>query len=43
MTGQILVNDAVPLLVDATFTVTVQVSDQRNSSGDVDPAIDARD
>ena len=41
VTGQILVNDAVPLLVDATFTVTVQVSDQRNSSGDVDPAIDA--
>ena len=40
VTGQILVNDAVALLVDATFTVTVQVSDQRNSSGDVDPAID---
>ena len=41
VTGQILVNDAVALLVDATFTVTVQVSDQRNSSGDVDPTIDA--
>ena len=40
MTGQILVNDAVPLLVDATFIVTVKVSDQRNSSGDVDPTID---
>ena len=38
--GQILVNDAVALLANATFTVTVQVSDQRNSSGDVDPAID---
>ena len=40
--GQILVNDAVALLANATFTVTVQVSDQRNSSGDVDAAIDAR-
>ena len=40
VTGQILVN-AGPL-VPATFTVTVEVSDGRNSSGDVDPTIDAR-
>ena len=42
VTGQILVNDAVLLVVDATFIVTVEVSDQRNSSGDVDAAIDAQ-
>ena len=41
MTGQILVNAGVALVVPATFTVTVEVSDGRNSSGDVDPTIDA--
>ena len=41
--GQILVNDAsLDAETTVSYIVTVQVSDQRNSSGDVDPAIDAR-
>ena len=41
--GQILVDATLDAETRVSYIVTVQVSDQRNSSGDVDPAIDAHD
>ena len=40
--GQILVDATLDAETIASYTVTVEVSDQRNSSGDVDAAIDAQ-
>ena len=40
--GQILVDATLDAETTVSYIVTVTVSDQRNSSGDVDPAIDAR-
>ena len=40
--GQILVDATLDAETIASYTVTVQVSDQRDSSGDFDPAIDAQ-
>ena len=41
--GQILVDATLDAETRVSYTVTVTVSDQRDSSGDVDPAIDDHD